>query len=128
MTSELYENEDIREFEESGNPTPEALDDRDEIVFSDAIKEGHALQDMKKTPGWKIFEGILSGLLEQSYNELLKATDMKDVMRLQESVKAYRSILIQIDSRILQAKTLQEQRTREDNVFLADNPLGGKDG
>lgn len=105
VESKVYDPETGQQLTSGADVEHSELDERIRIALE--------IERMQRTEGWKNISEWLS-VMEKSYrDQLLTASDIDKIRRLQEASKVYRSILNYVDHRVLEGKHLQELRDQD---------------
>lgn len=111
--STLYSNENPQLW----NPETDEYDKvklvEEENEVLKVIEEGHTLELLKNSSGFKLIETYLLATIEDLKNKLATETDFKKIRRLQEAAKAYSNVLLFMDYKIHEGRALAQQRTPE---------------
>ena len=95
------------------------METSDPIQLEDSrlIQNGDQIRAMVHSAGWKLIEGAILKTIDVFKESLVDEHDPRKQIAKQETIKAYRSLLNEIDFQISQADSLREQRTltEEDN-------------
>lgn len=82
----------------------------EEAAIQQAIEEGHALDILRQSTGFKILEDFLKNSIDNLVGQLKIEQDYKKIRRLQEALKAYHNVLLFVDVKVNDGKALQDQQ------------------
>lgn len=92
--------------EMTGVESDASLEARQDEVVQKAIDDSQKLVEFSKHPGWILMRNVMLETIEKEQHNLLFATHMDYVTKLQASIRARRELLGWLEMKILEGQTL----------------------
>jgi len=103
-----------RRFDEVvGTETDESILLADEVAANEAINLAEKLESLEQNQGWKILKTEMESSIEKHKEMLVHCLNEKEVIRIQEFIKARTQFLAWISTRIAEGKSLIEERKNQ---------------
>jgi hypothetical protein len=90
----------------TGRETVQSLDNQQDEAVVTALAESEALESLSIHPGWKLIRATMEHDIAQAHEGLLHSLNVDHTRGLQEFVKARRSLLAWIDTKIREGKDI----------------------